>query len=62
MAGYLREAAKTISMTSDYCESKRSSYKDKNTEDALRHISAIAGILVGIWTVAKLILNLFNKN
>ena len=47
MAGFLKNASKAIGLAGDYNENKRPSYKEKNTEDGILCVTAIAGIIAG---------------
>ncbi len=62
MANIFSDVKKTFGIAGDYYESKRPSYREKNTEDGIRHVSAIEGIIAGIWAIYKLAKTLFNKN
>lgn len=63
MAGFLKNASKAIGLAGDYNEGKqRPTYKEKNTDDAIQCITAIAAIIAGGWTVVKLTRSLLTNN
>lgn len=63
MAGFLKNASKAIGLAGDYNENKQQpSYSEKNTDNAIQCITAIAAIIAGGWTVVKLTKNLLTNN